>query len=1060
SRRSSILVHPASFYLGLKTERYVVGPGEKMTVGLIAATPKGRLISDVTTNLVLYRRTWQTVRRKGAGGYYHYISEPTDTVVERVGTKTMDRPLGLDFTIDKGGFYYVAAGTKDRSGRTVASSVGFYAYGGDSAGWERYDHDRIDLVPDKKDYRPGQTATILIKSPFPQATGLLTVERGGVRRYQVFNVTSPSPVVRVKIQEGDSPNVFVSVLLVRGRISDKLDRQGRDPGKPAFKAGYVRLLVKDESSRLKVEVAPDRAQARPGEEVELTVKVADASGRGLKTEVALVVADAALLQLTSENIYFPERLFFAPRSLAVWTTDLRLNLIGRRHYGLKGANLGGGGLGPAPDRYRRRFVSLAFFDPHLVTDDSGLARVKFRLPGNLTNFKIFAVANDNGQKFGTGVSSLRVTKPLLIKPALPNFGGVGDEFTAAIVVHNRSGKAGQATITLSGDNFDLLKTGPRLVNLKANSSMEVGFPVRILPASKAVFRFAAAFGSEWDAAEFGLPLRFPNPLVTSATFGRLKKSSRESVLVPENADPERGFLTLNVSASLIGALNDAFDYLRAYPHQCLEQKTSQVLGALLYLEWRPRLGGPESAKSRAEKRIEEYLQELRTFQGFDGGFSFWPETRRTDPYLSAYVVQVLNMVRNSGLPVDGKIFNNSLSYLVRVLNHNRWPEWYGERERLTARVYMAAVLAEAGRPVAPLVENLYEKRKKLSSFELALLLETLSLSGRDEQVARQLKDIKRRLFGRAVITPREVHFEEKYGPRGLMASRARTNAVVLKALLKADPGNPHLVPLARWLLRSRQDGHWGGTQNNGLVLLALTEYVKVMEETPPEFSLQAVLDLQPLAQADFTGFETPPLKREVPLRDLKKGTKIPLELNLEGKGAAYYTLRLDYAPQEPDLEPRRAGFAVSRTYTRVKGPGGKAATGRSFGRGDLVRVDLTLLVPSRRHWVVLEDLVPAGLEPINFNLPTVSKHLQALLDKGRKPEQYYRRYWYQHREIRHDRVVIYARVLTEGAYTFSYLCRVVTPGAFIAPGPRAEEMYSPEVSGRGRGRRFEIEAGE
>jgi len=1058
SRRQSILVHPASFYLGLKTDRHVISSGEKMTVNLIAATPEGRLVPEVVTDLVLVRRTWQTVRRKGVGGYYHHISEPSDTIIQRIRIKTTDRPLGLDFTLSEGGFYYVTAQAKDQDGRTTASAVGFYAYGQGSAGWARYDHDRIDLVQDKEEYRPGETATVLIKSPFTQATGLLTVERNGVRRHQIFQVTGPAPAVQVRIEPDDFPNVYVSVLLVRGRISDQLDEQGRDPGKPAFKAGYAEIKVADESSRLKVEVSPDRPQARPGQEVELTVKAVGGDGRREVTEVAVIVADAALLQLGSEDAYYPERLFFASRSLAVWTADLRINLIGRRHYGLKGAKAGGGGLdAEAAERYRRHFVSLAFFEPHLVTDDMGRAKVRFKLPDNLTTFKIFAVANTQGGRFGTGVGSIQVTKPMLIKTALPGFAGIGDEFTANVVIHNRTYQAGQATITLSGENFELLEEGGRTVNLGARSSMEIGFPVRILPGTEAVFRFDAVLGGEMDSAEFRLPLRYPNPVLTSATYGRLTKSVREMVMVPKEADPERGGLTLRVSPSLSGALKDAFAYLENYPHGCLEQQTSRALGDLLYLHWRERFGGPEENKNKAEARLTKYFEGLTAFQTFDGGMSFWPEIRPADPFLTAYVVQCLHQALSYGWPIEAPVFQKARAYLNQTVNRDQWPGWYDLQDRLTAGAYIIAVLAEAGDPVAPMVENLYGRRDQLSTFALALLLETLGLSGRDEAITEQKEDIEKRLFGRAVITSGEVHFEEETGSPGLWASKIRTNAVALKALLRASPDNPHLAPLARWLINARRDGHWGNTQNNALTLLALTESMRIMEDQPPEFSLMAVLDLRPLAQADFHSFETPPLERIVPMRDLALGRKLPVELGLEGQGSAYYTLRLDYAGKELDLKARQAGFAVTRTYTRLTGPEGQTAEGKSFRRGDLVRVDLTLLVPAQRHWVVLEDKLPAGLEPINFDLPTAPEHLRQLLDQGHKPEEYYRQYWYEHREIRPDRIAVFARTLTEGAYNFSYLARAVTPGRFAAPGPRVEEMYSPEVSAAGEGMVFEIE---
>ena len=290
-----------------------------------------------------------------------------------------------------------------------------------------------------------------------------------------------------------------------------------------------------------------------------------------------------------------------------------------------------------------------------------------------------------------------------------------------------------------------------------------------------------------------------------------------------------------------------------------------------------------------------------------------------------------------------------------------------------------------------------------------------------------------------------------------MASTVRTNAVILKALLKTDPENKHLEGLARWLVHARTDGHWASTQNNAFAIMALTDYIRVVEEELPDFILLAVLNFEPIVETDFRSFDTPPLERKVSLRDLPIGRKIPLELKLDGSGGAYYNIRLRYASSELALEPRSAGFDLTRTYSRINAAGEPMPATGSFRRGDLVRVDITLLVPTQRQWVVLEDMLPAGLEPINFDLATAPQHLQKLLDEGYRPEEFYRNYWYEHREIRPDRVAVFAQSLNEGAYNFSYLARAATPGTFAAPGPKAEEMYSPEISGHGQGMILEIE---
>ena len=90
----------------------------------------------------------------------------------------------------------------------------------------------------------------MIKSPWEQATALVTTEREGVRTHRQFALTSTQQSIAVPITEADIPNVFVSVLLVKGRTQADAERPttSSDPGKPSFRLGYVELGVEDATS--------------------------------------------------------------------------------------------------------------------------------------------------------------------------------------------------------------------------------------------------------------------------------------------------------------------------------------------------------------------------------------------------------------------------------------------------------------------------------------------------------------------------------------------------------------------------------------------------------------------------------------------------------------------------------------------------------------------------------------------------------------------------------------------------------------------------------------------
>src|SRR5690606_4858645 len=125
--------------------------------------------------------------------------------------------------------------------------------------------DRIDLVAEKTAYRPGETARIMVQSPFESATALITVEREGILSSRVETLTGSAPHIEIPLTERHLPNVFVSVILLNGRSAPPTD--GADAGAPGFKVGYTQLSVDPGLHHLRVEVRPNREQYRPGDEV-------------------------------------------------------------------------------------------------------------------------------------------------------------------------------------------------------------------------------------------------------------------------------------------------------------------------------------------------------------------------------------------------------------------------------------------------------------------------------------------------------------------------------------------------------------------------------------------------------------------------------------------------------------------------------------------------------------------------------------------------------------------------------------------------------------------------
>ncbi|MGC8788000.1 MAG: hypothetical protein ACP5Q1_11305, partial [Anaerolineae bacterium] len=146
------------------------------------------------------------------------------------------------------------------------------------------------------------------------------------------------------------------------------------------------------------------------------------------------------------------------------------------------------------------------------------------------------------------------------------------------------------------------------------------------------------------------------------------------------------------------------------------------------------------------------------------------------------------------------------------------------------------------------------------------------------------------------------------------------------------------------------------------------------------------------------------------------------------------------------------GFTVLRAYEAVDNPQDvwRDENGVWHVRaGARVRVRLTMVAPARRYHVALTDPLPVGFEALNPALAVTGSIPQDPADQQRERYWWWHWTWYEHQNLRDQRAEAFASLLWEGVHTYTYVARATTPGKFVVPPPKAEEMYSPEVFGRG-----------
>lgn len=1058
ANRASVVVHPAPWYIGVRRPDYFADVDKGTSVDVVAVDQLGHVVPNVAVKLALVRIQWNSVRHAQGGGYYTWESERVEVPSGEWPVTTGASPVNVKIPITEGGYYELRAVATDADGHSTRTDTDFFGFGKGYTAWERFDHNRITLDPEKKTWKPGDKARVMIQSPWETATALLTVEREGVKRYERFDLTSTQQTVEVPVTEADIPNMFVSVLLIRGRTSKDPGADGSDPGKPTFRLGYTELSVEDSSKKLGVKVAADRAEYRPAGKATVSMAITDAGGKPAPGEVTLWAVDYGVLSLTGYQAPDVLHSVYLRKSLQVMNEDSRQRIISRRVLTPKGASDGGGGgdEGGARD-FRRDFRPLAFWLGSVETDATGHATKDVTLPESLTTYRIMAVAADTASRFGSSSVEIKVNKPVTLLAAFPRFMGLGDRASFGAVVTNTLATGGDAVVTIRSLDPALVQfaaNATQTIHLGAASTEPVRFEATARGVGTARVQMTVKLGNETDAFEATLPVAAPAPLETSAAFGdTTTDKATERLALPASIVPGPGGLEVNLSSTALVGLGEGARYLADYQYGCAEQKSSSALALALAADLGTAFSMGRIAPAEYQKKATSLLGELPRFQCSDGGFQYWPGgCLFGNTYLTSYVLHVMKVASSLGISSDDEVIQRALDFLDAEMKtappvEVQWlPVWSA------SEAFGVKVLAEYGRNEDANITRLNQMADRLPVFALSYLADAMAASNaRGPRYA----DIVRRVQNALRIEGDQAHVEEidTDALYWLWNSNVRASALVLEGFVQRKDDPQFVQRLVRWLLAARRNGRWSNTQENATALEALVAYYKAFEADVPDMQAAVTLGTTTLGTATFRGRSSTAQSVRVAMPDLVRqvaaGTERDLNVTRAGTGHLYYSSRVQYVLTDP-LPALDQGMHVERRYERFAETGSSPAA-TSFAAGDLIRVTLTITLPKERRYVAVNDPLPAGLEAVDGWFRTTASDLAK--DASQQPEDKswearYRRGGFDHIEKFDDHITLFATRLSEGRHEFSYIVRATTTGTFHAAGTRAEEMYAPEVSGR------------
>lgn len=736
------------------------------------------------------------------------------------------------------------------------------------------------------------------------------------------------------------------------------------------------------------------------------------------------------------------------------------------------------GAGPAI-RLRTNFDVLAAFVPAVVTDGSGRAQISVTLPDRLTRYRILALAVEGDGRAGMGESALTARLPLMIRPSPPRFLNVGDSAELPLVVHNSLDEDLLVDVGLTAIGLDLgdsANHSARRVLVPARDRVEVRFAVSADQPGDAQLSavVAAVLSPELaDGARAEFPVLTPATAEAFATYGHLDDDlTVQPLRPPTGVLPGFGGLELTFATTALAELTDAVIQLATYPYQCAEQRASRVMAVAALGDVLAAFDAAEMpSEAELAAQVNEDIEQLGALQNSDGGWSFWRKDERSDPYLSVHVTQALLLARQAGTDVPEEGLQRGLAYVFDLRAHlNARSPRMPEAVEQVIRAYGLSLLHRAGQDVADSAHDLL-RAADLEDWPLDGLGWLLPVLAADPSLKEDVARVHRQLSNRVVETASTAHFVEGYDQGGelVLAATRRADAVVLDGLLASGLDLDLQPKLVRGLLSHRVAGRWHTTQESVFALLALSRYFALHEGVTPDLTAALWMGEQLVAEEDFAGRSSErrnvlvPLDALDALDALNDDDSVDLTVGSVGPGRLYWRMGLRYASLDLTSAPVSAGFTVERAYEALDDPGDVVrdeSGGWTIRRGARVAVRLTLVNTSRRFHVALIDRLPGGFEMLNSAFAVtgaVPEHEQAL-----DPDVFWRcwfwgRQWYDHENLRDAQAEVFALGLSPGVHHYSYVARATTPGSYVVPPAKAEEMYAPETFGRSDSTRVLIE---
>jgi hypothetical protein len=1036
---------PSDRLIGLKTN-FVAEAGKEFPVQVIVTDAAGKPIAD-RVRLELQSMTYSNITRvvEGSRTAQNQVEYKTVATAEvRSGDDAKDVEQA-QLTAPQSGSYRIRATLAGNSNEAAATEIQLWATGNDPTFWgDRYNNNRLELKLDKQTYRPGEVATAIIQSPYPDAELYFAVVRHNTIYQTVTKVKGSAPQIQFTVLPDMVPNAAIEAVLVRqGKPLEQTE-----PGSlnELVRIGFAPFKTELGDRYLKVDIQPaigseSSNPAAPGTEQTLNLTLKTAADNPAKGQFTVMVVNEAVLQLSGYRPPDLVKTVFAEQPISTRLADNRPDVVLSPIASPleKGWGYGGGlSAGAANTRTRTDFKPLAYYNGAVLTDANGKAQIKFTLPDDLTTWRVMAVATDGNLNFGNDTTTFITSQPIVSNPILPQFARPGDRFQAGVSVTNNTGKAGK--ISVNGTVTEPLKfdnsNGGKQAQADTGTSAH-RFPVTVDRPGEAQVKFTTQLNGQEDAFQVPLevkPLDITEQVVESGT-------TEQQAVIPLNLDKnvatDAGGLDISLASSLIPQLAAPAQQVFDPQNLPFAEPAASQLAIAASLQTLSKTYGQTFQDFNSTEQTTRALAQLKALQKPNGGFAAYPGAEKADPFVTAYAAQAIAQIEPA---LDTKQISTSAlkTYLTKTLAD---PGQYDFCKQALCknqlRLQTLIALADLGDKRTEFLADIYAQRAQLDPIDQMKLARYLfqfpDWQPEATAIAAEFREITSETGRSAQVNlPQGWHW---------LGSPTATQSEALRLAIAQKAKPDAIAKLTQGLLDQRRNGTWQSTADNAAALTALVETSK-LQPSPPNFTASADLAGKTLLAAQLDSKQKPSAKTTILIADLPRG-KHDLTLKKSGNGILHYLVAYRYRLQG-NQPGRLNGLRVTRTLRPANQEKALHTVGLYAGdalklpAGQVYDVGLEIITDHPVEQVVITDPLPAGFEAVDNSFQTSTPYFQAKGDSWQVNYQ----------TIYKDRIVAFGDRLNPGVYTLHYLVRSVTPGTFVYPGAEAHLQYAPEEFGR------------